>query len=65
MFESSIKMFESSIIITLKDGIIVERKPFTDNVNPKRVYRVWFNGEVVADNLLYFNIQYILRVIRK
>lgn len=50
--------------ITLKDGIIVERKPFTLNMNPRRVYCVWVDGKIVADNLLYYNIQYILRGIR-
>lgn len=51
--------------VILKDGIIVERRPFTLNVDKNRRYRILVEDKVVASNLLYSNIKYILPALRK
>lgn len=50
--------------VILKDGIIVERRAFSLNVNKNRRYRIILNNEVIASNLLYSDLRYVLKMIR-
>lgn len=50
--------------VTLKDGIIVERRAFSLNVNKNRRYRIILDNEVIASNLLYSDLRYVLKMIR-
>lgn len=42
--------------VILKDGIIVERRTFSPNVNKNRRYRIILGNEVIASNLLYSDL---------
>lgn len=50
--------------VILKDGIIVERRAFSLNVNKNRRYRIILDNEVIASNLLYSDLRYVLKMIR-
>lgn len=50
--------------VTLKDGIIVERRAFSLNVNKNRRYRIILDNKVIASNLLYSDLRYVLKMIR-
>lgn len=50
--------------VILKDGIMIERRPFTLNVNKNRRYRIILDNEVIASNLLYSDLRYVLKMIR-
>ena len=50
--------------VILKDGIIVERRAFSLNVNKNRRYRIILNNEVIGSNLLYSDLRYVLKMIR-
>lgn len=50
--------------VILKDGIIVERRAFSLNVNKNRRYRIIIDNEVIASNLLYSDLRYVLKMKR-
>lgn len=50
--------------VSLKDGIVVERHAITLNANKNRRYSVSLGDRVVARNLLYCDIKYIIDLIR-
>nr|DAM19890.1 MAG TPA: hypothetical protein [Caudoviricetes sp.] len=50
--------------LALKDGIVVERHAITLNVNKNRRYSVSLGNRIVARNLLYCDIKYIIDLIR-
>lgn len=50
--------------VILKDGIIVERRAFSLNVNKNRRYRIILDNEVICSNLLYSDLRYVLKMLR-
>lgn len=57
------KKYPSKKVI-LKDDIMIERRPFTLNANKNRRYRIILDNEVIASNLLYSDLRYVLKMIR-
>lgn len=57
------KKYPSKKVI-LKDDIMIERRPFTLNANKNRRYRIILDNEVIASNLLYSDLRYVLKMVR-
>lgn len=57
------KKYPSKKVI-LKDDIMIERRPFTLNANKNRRYRIIIDNEVIASNLLYSDLRYVLKMVR-
>lgn len=57
------KKYPSKKVI-LKDDIMIERRPFTLNANKNRRYRIILDNDVIASNLLYSDLRYVLKMVR-
>ena len=50
-------MVKTTLVKTLKDGIIIRRNVLALNVNKDRRYSITYNGKTLYANLLYSELQ--------